>query len=521
VQSDELLAAARCAGFEPDPTLERRIDEAIASTPDDAELGRLYVAKAIALQGHGNATASANASCLAVRHLVASDDSEMAAFASALAAVFLDQIDELPRAIEFAVDAMVLLGEMHVNHIEAVRASLALACFFTRLSSFEIAIELGRRAYDGAHVLTGLPIDSIAYTVGYIAAEGGHVAVDDHTRDRRLADARRAARWLIDCGTGPVSRQMLGPGLLGEIAHALGDSVDQVELDRGAAHYAGTAPDLVAWHHLVRGTNARLLGDDAYALELLDLAIPGLTESADHHCLIRALHERAETKAVLGDLAGAYADAHHVAGLVRDLQIDQVGQLAQEVARRAELEVASTALRQTAERLTLGINQDPMTGARSRRWLEEHLAELEARGGHGSILMFDIDWFKAVNDTFGHTIGDHALERFARLLSTAGDPRYEVARFGGEEFVMIVDVDDRSVGSALAEQIRLTVAAHDWESVVADLALTTSVGAAFGSFSDVRKLLIRADEALLEAKRRGRNTIVVSPPFFAGAATLF
>lgn len=521
MQSDELLAAVRCAGFEPDPTLKRRIEEAIARTPDDAELGRLYVAKAIALQGQGDASASANASCQAVRHLVAADESEMAAFASAMAAVFLDQIDELPRAIEFAVDAMVLLGEMHVNHVEAVRASLALASFFTRLSSFEIAIELGRRAYDGAQLLTGIPIDSVAYTVGYIAAEGGYVAVDELTRDRRIADARRAARWLIECGSSAVSRLMLGPGLLAEAEHALGAHVDRAELDQAAVHYPDAAADLVAWHRLVRGTNARRLGDDAAALEMLDLAIPGLIDSADHHCLIRALHERADAKAGLGDLAGAYADATRVAGLVRDLQIDQVGQLAQEVARRAELEVASSALRQTAERLTLGINQDPMTGVRSRRWLEEHLSQLESRGGHGSILMFDIDWFKAVNDTFGHTIGDRALERFARLLSTAGDPRYEVARFGGEEFVMIVAVDDRSVGSELGEQIRLTVAAHDWASIVPDLALTTSVGAAFGSLSDARKLLVRADEALLEAKRRGRNAIVVSPPFYEGAATLF
>ena len=129
------------------------------------------------------------------------------------------------------------------------------------------------------------------------------------------------------------------------------------------------------------------------------------------------------------------------------------------------------------------------------------------------MLMFDIDRFKLINDTYGHAIGDDVLARFGLLLVAATTNEHQVARYGGEEFLVIATCCGSEAGAALAERIRLDIAAHDWGSIAPGLELTTSVGIATGRLADGRNLLISADEALLEAKRLGRNRSVSSPSF--------
>lgn len=516
--SDELLTAARRAGFEPDPSIPSRIDIALAATDDRAELGRLHVAKALSLQGCGDASASAAASCLAVPHLLAGGLTATAAFSAAMAAVFLDQVGDLARAVEYAVDAMVILDEVHLDDNETVRAALALSGFFMRMSSFDSAVENGRRAFVGAQQLNDVPLDSVAYSFGYVCAEAAHVTSDQTRKQVYLSDAIGAARWLRHHGTSQVSSHMLAGGLVGEIAIARGCMVPQRDLDAATRLYDDAAPDLVAWHCLVRAMNARRHGDDRTALDLLELAVPGLEASADNHCLVRAISERAEARAALGDLSGAYTDAQHLASLVRSWQVDQVGWLAGQVTRRAELERTTSVLQNQAEQLTADLDQDVTTGCRSRRWLERRLGQLEQADGVGAVLMFDIDRFKVVNDTYGHNIGDAVLARFGSLIAAATTAGHEVARFGGEEFVVIATGHDADAGESLAERIRLDIAAHSWESIAPGIGLTTSVGLAVGRLADARRLLISADEALLEAKRLGRNRTVSSPSFFAEPA---
>lgn len=215
--------------------------------------------------------------------------------------------------------------------------------------------------------------------------------------------------------------------------------------------------------------------------------------------------------ASLGDLAGAYADAQHLARLVRGWQVSQVGWLAAQVTRRAELERTTSALRAEAEQLTADLEHDVTTGCRSRRWLETHLTGLETSTSFGHVLMFDIDRFKLINDTYGHSIGDEVLARFGVLVAAAAHGDHEVARFGGEEFLLIATGSDGQDGHHLAEQIRLDIATHAWESIAPGIELTTSVGVASGRLASSRLLLISADEALLEAKRLGRNRTVTSP----------
>ena len=145
---------------------------------------------------------------------------------------------------------------------------------------------------------------------------------------------------------------------------------------------------------------------------------------------------------------------------------------------------------------------DPLTGVCNRRALEESLENLFAMMRRYdrlfSIAIFDIDHFKQVNDTHGHVNGDEILRDVARVLSEAVRETDIVARFGGEEFVVVMPQTDLAGAMTFAERIR--------RKVEVDLSVTISGGAALASQEDdSRTLLARADAALYGAKAAGRN----------------
>ncbi len=504
------MALVRSQGVNIGTETVERIDRAIGHANEDHDLGMLYLTRAIALQARGNASAPAAAARNAIPHLVEAGEMQAAAFASAVAAVFVDQMDDPIASMNHAVDALVMLGDAGSSgeqlEIEGVRAALALSGFFMRISAFGLAVDSAARAFESAQVLTGLPLDPVAYSVGYVAAEGAHVAEDDATREKCIAQALMAVEWLETNGVDEVSRTLLATGLLAESRHAAGQSSDDLDLDAAAALYDRTPDDLVAWHRLVRAASAQLRGDAAEAIALFDEAIPGLEASADNHCLVRALRGRAEARAESGDHAGAYADASDLAARTRHWQLSQVGRLAMQLTRRADLERSTNELQRTAERLANDIDRDATTGVNSRRWLDRRLGELADMDAFGSALMCDIDRFKDVNDTYGHHVGDDVLHEFGHILrEIAADA--DIARFGGEEFAMVLHLDDAAAGVDVAEQLRHAVEQHDWSQVAPGLQLTVSCGVAHGHLSNIRALLIAADEALLEAKHRGRNLV--------------
>lgn len=160
---------------------------------------------------------------------------------------------------------------------------------------------------------------------------------------------------------------------------------------------------------------------------------------------------------------------------------------------------------------------DALTGLANRRKLDEVLA-LECRrsqreGRHLALLLLDIDRFKRLNDTQGHQVGDEVLRRLGGILLAhahrAGDL---AARFGGEEFVLLLPGTERAQAASLAEKVRHAVETADFEPPGVGH-LTLSVGVA--SVKDIKvgttpEALVRAaDEALYAAKREGRNRVVV------------
>lgn len=182
-------------------------------------------------------------------------------------------------------------------------------------------------------------------------------------------------------------------------------------------------------------------------------------------------------------------------------------QLEQLVARRtAELEQAMQRLHE----LTV---HDELTGVGNRRDLNDKLdADREFFDRTGlpfCVAVLDLDGFKAVNDQFGHVIGDEVIKTFANLVMAEKRAMDYLARYGGDEFVILL----RNIGADAAvkplQRICDTVAAHDWDSIATGIKVSTSVGvAAFRHGETADRLFTRADVALYSAKLAGRNCIV-------------
>ncbi len=159
---------------------------------------------------------------------------------------------------------------------------------------------------------------------------------------------------------------------------------------------------------------------------------------------------------------------------------------------------------------------DTLTGLYNRRYFEERL-EVEAQkcfhsGISLSLVMVDIDHFKKVNDTFGHTEGDQILCKISSLLKNSVRKKDTVARYGGEEFILILPEAALEQSFVIAERIRQLVEKTLFEVGRAQVHLTLSMG--ISNFPSHRvkskeELIKMADQALYDAKRGGRNKVCI------------
>lgn len=163
----------------------------------------------------------------------------------------------------------------------------------------------------------------------------------------------------------------------------------------------------------------------------------------------------------------------------------------------------------TAELETIA-RQDPLTGLGNRRAFDERLRlEIKRSSRSGQLLslaIIDVDYFKQVNDQFLHTIGDQVLIELAqRLKRMLRDVDY-AARWGGEEFALLLPDTDLEQAYDAAERIRKAIERHDFSALIGDIQLTVSIGVASNQhYADHSSLLVAADKALYEAKNKGRN----------------
>ncbi|PCJ71556.1 MAG: PleD family two-component system response regulator [Rhodobiaceae bacterium] len=157
---------------------------------------------------------------------------------------------------------------------------------------------------------------------------------------------------------------------------------------------------------------------------------------------------------------------------------------------------------------------DSLTGLYNRRYMTNHLATLVDEGAHGgkplALMILDIDFFKAVNDTHGHAAGDEILKEFANRLSTNVRGIDLACRLGGEEFVIVMPDTDADTAMTIAQRLRTRIAERAFKTDTDQMIdVTVSIGLAVAHWpnDDAEALLQRADQALYRAKSEGRNRV--------------
>ncbi len=209
------------------------------------------------------------------------------------------------------------------------------------------------------------------------------------------------------------------------------------------------------------------------------------------------------------DIAKGFA----VGGLDYVLKPFSAVELLARVGAHIRLKMAQDQLRQKNRQLGQLAAKDGLTGLYNHRTileiLQKRISESARHKSPLSIFMFDIDRFKAVNDTYGHKFGDQVLEEIAHAIQKGVRESDICGRYGGEEFVIILPNTPASKGYVLAEKLRKKIKALPWPKK--NLSVTISGGLVSYQGGDTDRLIIRADKLLYAAKQKGRDRIVHHP----------
>ncbi len=181
----------------------------------------------------------------------------------------------------------------------------------------------------------------------------------------------------------------------------------------------------------------------------------------------------------------------------------------------AEVAAKNVALQNAMDKLSRTVTTDHLTGAYTRRYIFEQMERQAAsKTRHGtpvSLVMLDLDYFKSVNDRFGHPVGDRALRAVADAIRGQLREGDLLARMGGEEFLVLLPVTDQAAASLLAERLRVTLAGTSIEENGEAIYLPASFGVAeLHANEDFTDWYRRVDSALYQAKNQGRNSMFAS-----------
>lgn len=259
-------------------------------------------------------------------------------------------------------------------------------------------------------------------------------------------------------------------------------------------------------HYLYTLGELQMRSGDLQAARTTCISAVRLAEKAgqaDH--LKNTLRRLAEVDERLGDFEGALAAYKRFHDYFRR----NAGETTSRQAEVARVRFESERHRAEAVRLAAEVMRDPLTGIGNRRALE---ARLEAMGSADyALAIADVDRFKAVNDGHSHLIGDLVLKRLAALLQESVGAEVTVARFGGEEFVLLFTGGAVNSAAEMCETARRRIAAADWPAIAAGLGVTISIGLACRKPGQpYMSVLEEADRRLYVAKAEGRNRLVDS-----------
>lgn len=153
--------------------------------------------------------------------------------------------------------------------------------------------------------------------------------------------------------------------------------------------------------------------------------------------------------------------------------------------------------------------RDPLTGLLNRRGLEAYIQKIDSAPKlQHAVLMADLDHFKSVNDRYGHQVGDLVLQHISQILKANIRSKDQVARIGGEEFLIVLPNIQKDAAFKIAERIRLQLEDTPLQHEQQHIDLTISIGVSF--FKDpaeIEEAILAADQGLYQAKQMGRNQV--------------
>lgn len=342
---------------------------------------------------------------------------------------------------------------------------------------------------------------------------------------------------VLGCAITPL-RQSLSPVLGVWVANGL-LIVAHIFFLRGMARYAGRHVASLWWLFLLPWSPMLLVPADAAHSGAFGLATSSLVgllalrtawvalsdgdrddASARHLGLVFLGHGIFYAlKTALISTPGAFVDMLALKG--RLIQVSLFEGIMAEVL--LALLMAAAVRRRREGRAAALAERDPLTGLLNRRAFAQQASALLASGRpprwSGALLLIDLDHFKAVNDTLGHAAGDRALIALAEVLNARMPAGALTARLGGDEFVVLVPDTDAVELPVLAQSLRSDFAAAVATVLARTVTATLSVGAAIPSDADdLAALMSRADAALYESKRGGRDRLSVRTAAPGGGA---
>ncbi len=172
-------------------------------------------------------------------------------------------------------------------------------------------------------------------------------------------------------------------------------------------------------------------------------------------------------------------------------------------------------LRRVNRKLSQASGKDPLTNLLMRGYLDDDLPGLvegcERHGYDFTVAFIDLDHFKSINDTFGHAVGDAVLAQVARIGLGNIRETDVLVRYGGEELVLFMPNTDEWGATVATERLRRAISNHDWAKTHEDLKVSASFGVAQREPCEpIEAMLERADQAMYQAKRAGRDRIVLA-----------
>lgn len=256
----------------------------------------------------------------------------------------------------------------------------------------------------------------------------------------------------------------------------------------------------VGWLHLAIGVSDQHAGRIDSAKEAVELAVTEIDPRGSAEPYDLALFVAAELEAE-GRPTAAMRYAR------RELSLRWSHRLALHSSTLGRIQAER--LRREHDLITQQAHLDDLTALLNRRGFSRYVESLTRQEvGTVSLLVADLDNFKAVNDRYGHQIGDTVLVSVGRLLHAHVRQSDCAVRLGGDEFAIVLASAGIDVARRRAEALISAVRSQPWGDLAPGLAMTVSVGLASGKTGEFTSLIERADRALYEAKRNGRDTVV-------------